>query len=63
MKNQQRYYLMENMKMISKELGLDPKGDKEQLVQKFQERLKGLKIPKETMQVINEEIVRRSFYL
>ncbi|KAI9190795.1 Lon protease C-terminal proteolytic domain-containing protein [Polychytrium aggregatum] len=54
-KKQQEYYLMEQMKGIKKELGLDSDG-KDKLVEKFKERVKDLKMPEPVKKVFDEEL-------
>jgi Lon-like ATP-dependent protease len=44
--NQRRYMLMEQLKQIKKELGLE-KDDKEALLAKFSDRIKELDVPAE----------------
>lgn len=58
-KDQRRYFLMEQLKSIKKELGIE-KDDKTALVQKFRERIDPRKdiIPKTAMKVIEEEITK-----
>jgi ATP-dependent Lon protease len=55
-----KYMLQEQMKAIKKELGLE-KEDKETVEEKFRERLKTLTVPKQVMDVINEELNKLSF--
>uniref|UniRef100_A0A914WW97 Lon protease homolog, mitochondrial n=1 Tax=Plectus sambesii TaxID=2011161 RepID=A0A914WW97_9BILA len=55
-----KYMLTEQLKSIKKELGLE-KDDKETLTEKFQERLKDLKVPEHVMTVIKEEQTKISF--
>ncbi|KAL4421915.1 hypothetical protein ABPG77_005199 [Micractinium sp. CCAP 211/92] len=56
-KDQRRYFLMEQLKSIKKELGLE-KDEKTALVQKFRERLEPLKehLPEAAAKVIEEEL-------
>jgi ATP-dependent Lon protease len=54
-KTQREFFLREQLKTIKKELGLE-KDDKTCDAEKFQQRIQKLKIPKDVMQVINEEI-------
>ena len=56
-KDQRRYFLMEQLRSIKKELGLE-KDDKTALVQKFRERLEPLKdlLPEAAARVIEEEL-------
>eukprot|EP00889_Picochlorum_renovo_P004149 jgi/Picre1/31179/NNA_006533.t1 len=58
-KDQRRYFLMEQLKSIKKELGIE-KDDKTALVQKFRERIDPRKdsIPQAAMKVIEEEITK-----
>eukprot|EP00890_Picochlorum_soloecismus_P006709 jgi/Picsp_1/863/NSC_04351-R1_protein len=58
-KDQRRYFLMEQLKSIKKELGIE-KDDKTTLVQKFRERIEPNKdlIPQVAMKVIEEEITK-----
>lgn len=58
-KDQRRYFLMEQLKSIKKELGIE-KDEKTALVQKFRERIDPLKdlIPQTAMKVIEEEITK-----
>lgn len=60
-KDQRRYFLMEQLKSIKKELGLE-KDDKTALIQKFRERLNPIKdfIPENASKVIEEEIEKLS---
>ena len=55
-KSQRRYTLMEQMKLIKKELGLE-KDDKEQLLKKFEERIAALELPPHAEKVIKDEMV------
>ncbi len=54
-KQQREFFLREQLKVIKKELGIE-KDDKESEIQKFKDRMKNLKLPKEAADVINEEI-------
>lgn len=56
-KDQRRYFLMEQLRSIKKELGLE-KDDKSALTQKFEERLEKLGdgVPEEARRVIDEEL-------
>ena len=58
-KDQRRYFLMEQLKSIKKELGIE-KDEKTALVQKFRERIDPQKdlIPQAAMKVIEEEITK-----
>jgi len=55
--NQRRYMLMEQLKHIKKELGLE-KDDKEALVAKFAERIAGRELPAEASKTIEEELAK-----
>lgn len=60
-KQQHRKYLLhEQLKIIKKELGIE-KDDKDAVEEKFRERLKTLTVPKNVMDVINEELNKLSF--
>lgn len=54
-KTQREFFLREQLKTIKKELGLE-KDDKTCDVEKYEQRLQKLKVPKEVMQVIKEEM-------
>lgn len=54
-KRQREYWLMEQMKGIRRELGLDPDG-KDKLVEKFKERADKLAMPDAVRKVFDEEI-------
>ncbi|EJD45962.1 ATP-dependent protease La [Auricularia subglabra TFB-10046 SS5] len=54
-KRQREYYLMEQMKGIKKELGLESDG-KDKLIEKFKERAAALKMPEAVRKVFDEEI-------
>lgn len=54
-KTQREFFLREQLKTIKKELGLE-KDDKTCDVEKFEQRLQKLHVPKEVMNVIKEEI-------
>ncbi|MBI5273557.1 MAG: endopeptidase La [Chlamydiales bacterium] len=54
-KAQREFFLKEQLKTIKKELGLE-KDDKTCDIEKFQERIKTLKVPEEVKKVIDEEI-------
>jgi ATP-dependent Lon protease len=60
-KDQRRYFLMEQLRSIKKELGLE-KDDKTALVQKFRERLEPVKdaLPEAAAKVIEEELEKLS---
>jgi len=55
--NQRRYLLMEQLKHIKKELGLE-KDDKEALVAKFTERIEGKELPAEAAKTVEEELAK-----
>lgn len=60
-KNQhRRYMLQEQLKAIKKELGLE-KDDKDAIEEKFKQRLQDLVVPKQVMEVIDEELNKLSF--
>jgi len=54
-RQQKEYFLREQLKAIKKELGLE-KDDKMQEIEKFEERLKNLDVPRDVLDVIREEI-------
>lgn len=56
-KRQREYYLMEQLKGIKKELGMESDG-KDKLIEKFRERAKGLKMPEAVMKVFDEELAK-----
>jgi Lon-like ATP-dependent protease len=60
-KDQRKYFLMEQLRSIKKELGLE-KDDKTALVQKFRERLEPVKdvLPEAASRVIEEELEKLS---
>lgn len=53
-KRQREYYLMEQLKGIKKELGIDD--GRQKLIDKFNERLENLKLPPAVQKVYDEEI-------
>jgi Lon-like ATP-dependent protease len=53
-KRQREYYLMEQLKGIKKELGIDD--GRQKLIDKFDERLQSLKLPPAVQKVYDEEI-------
>ncbi|KAH8042519.1 hypothetical protein HPB51_023847 [Rhipicephalus microplus] len=55
-----RYMLQEQLKAIKKELGLE-KDDKDAIEEKFKQRLQDLVVPKQVMEVIDEELNKLSF--
>ncbi|OUM64231.1 hypothetical protein PIROE2DRAFT_42776 [Piromyces sp. E2] len=54
-RKQQEYFLMEQLRGIKKELGIDTDG-KEKLIEKFKTRASKLKMPEEVQKVFNEEL-------
>ncbi|GLB40756.1 putative ATP-dependent serine protease that mediates the selective degradation of misfolded, unassembled or oxidatively damaged polypeptides as well as certain short-lived regulatory proteins in the mitochondrial matrix [Lyophyllum shimeji] len=54
-KRQREYYLMEQLKGIKKELGIEGDG-KDKLIEKFKERAKQLKMPELVRKVFDEEL-------
>ncbi|MBN1949482.1 MAG: endopeptidase La, partial [Candidatus Cloacimonetes bacterium] len=54
-RRQKEYFLREQLKVIKKELGLE-KDDKSAEIEKFEERLKSLKLSREAADVIQEEM-------
>ncbi|KAJ3042937.1 ATP-dependent Lon protease pim1 [Rhizophlyctis rosea] len=54
-RKQQEFFLMEQLKGIKKELGMDSDG-KEKLAEKFRERMAQLKMPEEVKKVVDEEL-------
>ncbi|KAF4571626.1 ATP-dependent Lon protease pim1 [Pleurotus pulmonarius] len=54
-KRQREYYLMEQLKGIKKELGMESDG-KDKLIEKFKERAAGLKMPEAARKVFDEEL-------
>ena len=56
-RRQQEYFLMEQLKGIKKELGMESDG-KEKLLVKFRERASALKMPKAVEKVFSEEIAK-----
>jgi Lon-like ATP-dependent protease len=54
-KRQREYYLMEQLKGIKKELGLESDG-KDKMVEKFMEKAKSLNMPETVRKVFDEEI-------
>ncbi|XP_065225913.1 lon protease homolog, mitochondrial isoform X2 [Planococcus citri] len=55
-----KYILMEQLKIIKKELGLE-KDDKDAIEEKFRSRLKDKKVPQHAMEVIDEELNKLGF--
>mmetsp|Transcript_13327 Transcript_13327/g.21853 ORF Transcript_13327/g.21853 Transcript_13327/m.21853 type:complete len:1077 (-) Transcript_13327:386-3616(-) len=58
-KNQRRHYLMEQLKQIKRELGLE-QDDKENLLAKFRERIATKNVPEAAAKVISEEMTKLS---
>ncbi|KAI5119641.1 hypothetical protein M0805_009002 [Coniferiporia weirii] len=54
-KRQREYYLMEQLKGIKKELGMESDG-KDKLIEKFKERASALKMPEGVRKVFDEEL-------
>jgi len=54
-KRQREYYLMEQLKGIKKELGMESDG-KDKLIEKFKERATTLKMPEGVRKVFDEEL-------
>ncbi|KDQ53174.1 hypothetical protein JAAARDRAFT_137563 [Jaapia argillacea MUCL 33604] len=54
-KRQREYYLMEQLKGIKKELGMESDG-KDKLIEKFKERAASLKMPEHVKKVFDEEL-------
>ncbi|KAI0359783.1 ATP-dependent protease La [Trametes cingulata] len=54
-KRQREYYLMEQLKGIKKELGMESDG-KDKLIEKFKERAAALKMPEAVRKVFDEEL-------
>ncbi|KAG8922528.1 ATP-dependent Lon protease pim1 [Tulasnella sp. 417] len=54
-KRQREYYLMEQLKGIKKELGMESDG-KDKLIEKFKERAANLKMPEQVRKVFDEEL-------
>ncbi|KAI0027543.1 Lon protease C-terminal proteolytic domain-containing protein, partial [Vararia minispora EC-137] len=54
-KRQREYYLMEQLKNIKKELGIESDG-KDKLIEKFRERAASLKMPEGVRKVFDEEL-------
>lgn len=55
-----KYILMEQLKVIKKELGLE-KEDKDAIGEKFKERIKDKKLPQAVSVVIDEELNKLNF--
>ncbi|KAG8959118.1 ATP-dependent Lon protease pim1 [Tulasnella sp. 419] len=58
-KRQREYYLMEQLKGIKKELGMESDG-KDKLIEKFRERAAALKMPEQVRKVFDEELNKLS---
>ena len=56
-KRQREYYLMEQLKGIKKELGLETDG-KDKLIEKFKEKAEKLNMPDEVRKVFDEELAK-----
>lgn len=56
-KRQREYYLMEQLKGIKKELGMESDG-KDKLIEKFRERAQALKMPEAVRKVFDEELAK-----
>jgi ATP-dependent Lon protease len=56
-KRQREYYLMEQLKGIKKELGMESDG-KDKLIEKFKERAASLKMPEVVWKVFEEELAK-----
>ena len=54
-KRQREYYLMEQLKGIKKELGMESDG-KDKMIEKFKERAASLKMPEQVKKVFDEEL-------
>ncbi|KAG9509891.1 Lon protease-like, mitochondrial, partial [Fragariocoptes setiger] len=54
-----KYLLAEQLKLIKKELGLE-KDDKDAVAERFRERIQGLQVPKNVMEIIDEELNKLS---
>ncbi|KAJ7365796.1 Lon protease mitochondrial [Desmophyllum pertusum] len=59
-KQQKKYLLQEQLKIIKRELGLE-KEDKDAVGEKFRERVKGLNVPKHAEEVIEEELTKLAY--
>jgi len=57
---QRKYMLMEQLKVIKKELGME-KDDTETIIEKYQKRLESLTVPEVAKEVIDEEINKLRF--
>ena len=59
-KQQKKYLLQEQLKIIKRELGLE-KEDKDAVGEKFRERNKGRNVPKHAEEVIEEELAKLAY--
>ncbi|XP_078373177.1 lon protease homolog, mitochondrial-like isoform X1 [Oculina patagonica] len=59
-KQQKKYLLHEQLKIIKRELGLE-KEDKDAVGEKFRERIKDLHVPKHAEEVIEEELTKLAY--
>lgn len=59
-KQQKKYLLQEQLKIIKRELGLE-KEDKDAVGEKFRERIKDLNVPKHAEEVIEEELTKLAY--
>ena len=59
-KQQKKYLLQEQLKIIKRELGLE-KEDKEAVGEKFRNRFKDLNVPKHAEEVIEEELSKLAY--
>ncbi|KAJ1503690.1 ATP-dependent Lon protease pim1 [Coelomomyces lativittatus] len=59
-KRQREYYLMEQLKSIKKELGLESDG-KDKLLEKFKQKLEKLTLPDHVRSVVDEELQKLSY--
>ena len=59
-KQQKKYLLQEQLKIIKRELGLE-KEDKDAVGEKFRERIKDRHVPKHAEEVIEEELAKLAY--
>ena len=59
-KQQKKYLLQEQLKIINRELGLE-KEDKDAVGEKFRERIKDRNVPKHAEEVIEEELAKLAY--
>ena len=59
-KQQKKYLLQEQLKIIKRELGLE-KEDKDAVGEKFRERIKDRNVPKHAEEVIEEELAKLAY--